>query len=364
MTIFRLVRELERRGHQCAIYLFDPFRLEHRPAHELRDEILTHFIPIRAPIFVGLDGFDSADVAVATNWWTAYAVRDLPRCVEKAYLVQDYEPDFHAKSAQSLWAEETYRMGLRCLAFTPWLVEILKERFDADASWFEFGTDTRTYRFASYEDRLPEVVAVYGRRETERRAVDLSLAGLATLLERRPSVHVVLFGSAQPARLPFPCDDLGIVSPGELATLYRRASVGIALSLTNLSLVSLEMLASGLPLVELDSPNVKSVLGESGELALLAEPTPDGVAEMVERALDDPAGAAKRARRARNYVEERSWGVSGAGLERLLGSFVSEPRVSGVIRADVTAAIDAVVQTAADPGWVESAHVDRRRESV
>ena len=343
MTIFRLVRELERLGHQCAIYLFDPFRLEHRPAHELRAEIWAHFMPINAPVFVGLDDFDSADVVLATNWWTAYAVRDLPRCLEKAYLVQDYEPAFHATSAQSLWAEETYRMGLRCLAFTPWLVDILKERFDADASWFEFGTDTKTYRFFAYEDRLPEVVAVYARRETERRAVELAFAGLATLLERRPSVHVVLFGSAGPARLPFHCDDLGIVPPRELADLYRQASVGVSLSLTNLSLVSLEMMASGLPLVELDSPNVRSVLGESGELGLLAEPTPDAIAMMIERALDDRLGMADQARRARAYVEARPWRVAAAGLEALLRSFVASPRASGATQAALEPATEEVI---------------------
>ena len=42
-------------------------------------------------MFNGTAEFDSADVAIATQWWTAFAVRDLPRCREKVYLVQDPE---------------------------------------------------------------------------------------------------------------------------------------------------------------------------------------------------------------------------------------------------------------------------------
>ena len=41
------------------------------------------------------------DVAIATEWTTAFPVRDLPRCREKAYLVQDHEPEFFATSSES-----------------------------------------------------------------------------------------------------------------------------------------------------------------------------------------------------------------------------------------------------------------------
>ena len=123
-AIFHLVEQLERRGHSCAIYVFDSFGREKRPAHELREEIIERFIPVEAPVFTGLDEFTPSDVCLATNWRTAWAARDLPGCGEKLYLVQDHEPEFFAASAEALFVEETYRMGYRCIAaHTSWMAE-------------------------------------------------------------------------------------------------------------------------------------------------------------------------------------------------------------------------------------------------
>jgi glycosyltransferase involved in cell wall biosynthesis len=114
--------------------------------------------------------------------------------------------------------------------------------------------------------------------------------------------------------------------PAELAELYRRASAGLVFSLTTHSLVAQEMMASGLPLVELDRENVSSALGESGELALLAEPTPDAIATALERLLDDREAAAAMARRAREFVEKRTWERAGGQVEDALRDFLAEPR--------------------------------------
>jgi glycosyltransferase involved in cell wall biosynthesis len=323
MTIFRLVRELERLGHGCAVFVFDPFGTEDRPGVDLREEIQREFVPIQAPVFVGLDRFHSADVAIATNWWTAYPVSDLQRCLARAYLVQDFEPSFHPVSAASTWARSTYDMGLRCLVFTQWLADILRNECGVEASTFTYGTDTETYTFGPFDEREPGLVVLYARRETPRRAVELALSALKIAVERRPEMRVVLFGSGMRLDVPFPCEDVGVLKPRDLARLYRSANVGVALSMTNLSLVSLEMLASGLPLVELDGENVRSVLGASGELAMLAGPHPEGIADAVTALLDDPVGAECMAQRGRAFVEARGWDRSGRELAGLLGEFLA-----------------------------------------
>jgi O-antigen biosynthesis protein len=323
MTIFRLVRELERRGHRCAIHLFDPDRVEGRSGGELREEIRKHFVDIDAQVFRDLSTWTGADVAIATEWRTAYPVRDLPGCKSKVYLVQDDETQFYATSSQSIWAEESYRMGFDCLAYTPWMAERLRDRWGARARYFECGTDTDVYTFADEEGREPGLIAVYAREETERRAVELAIAGLGTLFERRPGVRVCLFGSRSGPRAPFPCEDLGVRSPRELAALYRRASVGVVFSLTTHSLVAHEMMASGLPLVELEGDNVESALGSSGELVELSERTPDAIAGAIERLLDDRERAAAMAARAHGFVRERTWERAGDQLEDALRAFLA-----------------------------------------
>ena len=325
-TIFRIIQMLERRGHECVIHVFDPMNQESRPAHELRADIARHFLKLRAPVLRGFDRWAGADVAIATNWWTAYPVRDLPFCAEKAYLVQDYEPDFYPRSSESIWAEETYRMDLRCIAYTPWMAGVLRERYDIDAAWFECGTDLVTYRPGPERNREPATVAVYGRRETERRAVELALAGLLTLRERRPEVRVIAFGSNRKQPAPFEADALGVLPPAALASLYQRATVGVCFSLTTHSLVAQEMMASGLPVVELEGDNVSSALGPSGEHVVQSAPDPASIADAVEGLLDDPDARRAMAGRARQFVEERTWERAGDQVETALRRFLGRPR--------------------------------------
>jgi glycosyltransferase involved in cell wall biosynthesis/SAM-dependent methyltransferase len=324
-VIFELIRQLESRGHNCAIYVFDPLHQNAKRGAELRAEVRKHFTPIDAQVFVGLEDFHSADVAFATNWWTAYPVRDLPGVREKVYLVQDHEPQFVPTSAERIWAEETYRMGFRGVAYTPWLAGLLQNTYGLEVAEIVCGTDTDTYTYAGPEGREPAVVAVYARGETHRRGVELAFAGLSTLFERRPDLRIVLYGSNLPLTVPFPAENIGVVPPPELAALYRRASAGLVFSLTNLSLVTQEMMASGLPVVELNGENVSSLLGESGQLVMLAAPDPDSIADAIETVLDDPARAGEMARRADDFVESRTWKRAGEQLEEELYGFLDDP---------------------------------------
>ncbi len=109
------------------------------------------------------------------------------------------------------------------------------------------------------------------------------------------------------ASAPIPCTNLGVQPPSELAALYRRASAGVVFSLTTHSLVAQEMMASGLPLVELNGDNVASALGKSGGRAMLVDPRPDAIADALGRILDEPGEAAAMARRARAFVESVTW---------------------------------------------------------
>jgi glycosyltransferase involved in cell wall biosynthesis len=253
-------------------------------------------------------------------------VRDLPRCREKVYLVQDHEPEFYATSAQSIWAEQSYRLGLRCIAYTPWMADVLRERYEVESRWFECGTDLDVFPFRGPEGREREIIAVYARRETERRAVDLAVSALMILSERRPTIRPVLFGSHRRTDLPFPAEDLRVVSPHRLSQLYREAAVGLVFSLTTHSLVAHEMMASGLPTVELEGANVGTALGAPGELVAQVPRRPDAIADAIERLLDDRDAGAAMARRARAFVESRTWKRAGDQVEDALRDFLADPR--------------------------------------
>ena len=85
------------------------------------------------------------------------------------------------------------------------------------------------------------------------------------------------------------------------------------------------MMASGLPLVELEGDNVGSALGASGDLVELAARRPDAIADALERLLDEREHAAAMALRARAFVEARSWDRAGDQVEGALAHFLRTP---------------------------------------
>ena len=323
MTIFNIVRELEQVGHSCSIWVHDPTRAMGRsgsvPERELRD----HFAELRAGVFSGFDDWHGADVALATGWQTAYPLARLQDCKLKAYFVQDYEPDFYAASAHRLWAEATYRMDYPCLTASPWLTEVLDQRFGAGAGHFDLAVDHHIYRPLPLR-REPGTIAFYARPATPRRGTELGLLALAEVAERRPDTRFVLFGDAKPPQAPFDYDFAGIVDEQSLAALYNTATVGLVLSLTNYSRIPKEMMACELPVVDIAHPSVLSVFGESGTLIETAEPRPLAIASSLIELLESQERRDRLAAEARRFVEPLTWQAAAAQIEGHLRRWLGE----------------------------------------
>ena len=143
-TIANLVRGLEARGHQVALFLVD--QQERHGGDDVQELFESFFGPVEARVLKGLSAWRGADVVVATGWQTVPHVLALPDAGARAYLVQDHEPDFYAVSAERLWAEWTYRQGLHCVSASPWLAEVVTERYGASATAFDLGVDHAAYR--------------------------------------------------------------------------------------------------------------------------------------------------------------------------------------------------------------------------
>ena len=120
-SIFQIVHWLERMGHTCTLWVFDPLgRNATERASVLRHRIVTEFAPIRAPVF---KGFASG---TARTWWWPPAGRPSTRrccsgCRARAYLVHDHEPEFFGTSVERRWAERTYHEDLYPISSSAWL---------------------------------------------------------------------------------------------------------------------------------------------------------------------------------------------------------------------------------------------------
>jgi glycosyltransferase involved in cell wall biosynthesis len=315
MTIFTLVRELEARGHSCSIWIHDPIGLMDRRAALAHHDVNEHFARVRAGVFRGFDDWHGADVAFATGWQTAFPLAALPDCGLKAYYVQDYEPEFYPASAERLWADETYRMGYPCLASSPWLRELLRERYGAQAEVFEYGVDLDVYRPLDRE-RHERSVLFYARPATPRRATELGMLALAELAARRPDVEVTIFGDVNEPPAPVGYRFAGVVPPETLARLYNEATVGLVLSLTNYSLIPKEMMACGLPVVDVRGASAESVFGSRTEAISLADANPVAIAAALEELLDDGERRARMSAAGRRLVEGMTWAATAETVER------------------------------------------------
>ncbi|MFT4049376.1 MAG: glycosyltransferase [Solirubrobacterales bacterium] len=308
-TIFRMIRALEQEGHRCSIWVHDPGRVDRMAAGTMRKRIADHYMPLDAPVHTGFDDWSGADVAVATGWDTVYKVLRLEGCGERAYFVQDHEPEFYAQSSRSLFAERSYRYGLHCICASPWLAELVGERYGASATPFMLGVDASEYS-PTDTPRRDDTVAFYARSFTERRAVELGLLALAEVKRRRPEVRVALYGSNDMIEAPFAYQHVGVVSPERLRRLYGEATVGLSLSLTNYSLIPQEMMACGLPVVELAGRACEGVFGGNGAVISLAQDQSIDIAEKVIELLDDPVLRAARSEAGLEFARTHSWEIA------------------------------------------------------
>jgi glycosyltransferase involved in cell wall biosynthesis len=322
-TIAHLLEALRARGHEVSVWLDDGEGRHASDSPALTKRTFREFFGApQLELATEFTGWEGADVVLATGWQTVARALLLEGAACRAYLVQDHEPEFYGASAESLWAAQTYGYGLHCIAASPWLASVLSDRYGASATHFDLAVDHDTYRARASdaaEERSrdagePALVAFYARAVTPRRAVPLGLLALAELQRRRADVEIALYGEDRPLRAPFPHRNLGMLDGAGLAALYRKADVGMVLSLTNPSLVALEMMACGLPCVELASDSILAGFGAKGPLTL-AGADPLALCAGIERLLDDPGQRAEASRRGIELMATRTWEKAAAQVE-------------------------------------------------
>jgi glycosyltransferase involved in cell wall biosynthesis len=254
----------------------------------------------------GFDGWHGADVVVATGWETVYPALLQESCRARAYLVQDHEPEFFPTSARRLWAEQTYSLGLYAICASRWLRDLLARRYGTEGSWFRLGVDHRTYTVRPEVKRRRDTVIFYARATTPRRAVPLGLLALEELHRRRHDLRIVTFGHTDPLPTALAHEQLGVATPGQLALNYAEAAVGLCLSFTNYSLIPQEMMACGLPCVDVRGGSTEAELGGSGSTEL-ADPDPVALADAMERVLEDEDLWRRRSEAGVAFVADAEW---------------------------------------------------------
>jgi glycosyltransferase involved in cell wall biosynthesis len=241
------------------------------------------------------------------------------------YFVQDYETYFYPAGSHALLTEYTYSLGLDCLCAGQWLNGLMRAHGVWTMAW-ELAADSAVYFPPLNEQHRNENrIAYYSRITSTRRAVELGLLALDELARWGYEFTVDFFGTARKlGELSYPHQNHGILSAMALGNLYRRAKIGMVFSSTNYSLVPREMMACGLPVVELDVDSVRGAFPD-GVLARAA-PHPTAIAERLAELLDDDLRRKQLAEDCRNYQSQFSWDSSARLIEAALRERIAAAR--------------------------------------
>jgi glycosyltransferase involved in cell wall biosynthesis len=302
-NILRAAYFLEQAGHDVRLYFSDT----EMSAAELRRNVREHFYPFDGPVrrFEGIA--DGEDVLMATHWSTVALAQSVASSVgEIMYFVQDFEPAFYAMGSEYILAENTYRQGLYAITSGPWCEYLLKRDYKMEADSFRFPVDGTIYRREAANGKKPgKRVIFFAKPEMPRRCFLIGTMALREFHRLRPDYEILFFGSGSAKQHPqeYPVSYLDIVPTlQDLAQLYSTSALGLVFSTTNPSLVPYEMMACGLPVVDLNRPGNEVNYDGRYDIALLADPDPATMARQMAELLDNPSELELRRRNGLEYA--------------------------------------------------------------
>ena len=304
-TLFQIFSRLERRGHmlqRVAGRLTGNARCATWPA-VLRHDIREFFAPFEGPVYKGFerlagrrrgdrdrlaDGARGARCSTSAGRAPTSSTTTSPSSTRPP--PSTCSP--RTPTATACTASPRARGCATCLI----------ERYGASADAFQLGVEHDTYRPRPSRAATDTVDLLRAPRHPAARGADRADGARASCTAAGPDVRIVLFGDRRAARRARSPTSTSACSPHRSSSrLYSEATVGLCLSLTNFSLMPKEMLACGLPCVELAGVSAESIFGADGPLELAAL-DPRAIADALERLLDDPELRERRSREGIEFV--------------------------------------------------------------
>lgn len=315
-NIVRFIRVMEQHGHQCTIYLYAANgRI---PSESNVREMMANsdaYADIEARIlpFPENDNLLSEyDAIFATGWETAYPAFNDSSAARRLYFVQDFEPSFFATGSDSLLAENTYHFGFRAITAGGWLAHKLATEYGMSTSHFDFAVDPNNYYLRSDQHRSD--VFFYARPVTPRRAFEFGVTVLAEFRKLVPDTTIHFAGwDVSEWKLPFDFENHGSLQLSQLNDLYNRCASALVLSLSNMSLLPLELIASGVRPVVNDGANNRMV--SENPYIDYSPPVPHVMAERLALRVREPVDA-KQLLAMHNSVANFTWQDAGSQFIR------------------------------------------------
>ena len=299
-TILQNVQYLIRKGYECDVYVED--KGEVKNSEELRRQAETLFGKHDCRFILGYDIQGEYDIIFATAWFTAKVVRDCNSSAVKAYFIQDFEALFNPMGDGYILACNSYGYGLKPVTIGRWLSHKMQTEYRTPSRYFDFCADRRIYRPLPGAKKEHAICFVY-QPDKPRRCSVLGIEALGIVKFLRPDVKIYLYGSNIKGNVWFEHENLGIIPLEKCNALYNKCEVGLCISSSNPSRIPFEMMAAGLPVVDLYMEN--NFYDMPNEGVRLAHTTPESIAQALIEILDHKETAAEMSEAGKRYMADK-----------------------------------------------------------
>lgn len=323
INIFRFIKFAEEAGHTCRIYLYADGGSA--PMEAILEQMGESYPKTKAASHMrwlnDTNDMEPADALFATSWETAYPIFNNSQPAKRFYFVQDFEPYFFSIGSLYSLAENTYKFGFYGVTAGGWLAKKLNTEYGMSTDSFNFGADKETYALSNYESR--KEIFFYARPYTARRGFEMGIVALDLFHKEHPEYTINLVGwDVSDYEIPFPYVNLKTLEVSELSELYNRCAAGLVISLTNMSLLPLEMLACGTIPVVNDGENNRLV--SDNEFIAYAPNDPVSLANELSRTVER-RDLLEYAKAASDSVDSDSWQTAGKAFVSILEREVRKP---------------------------------------
>lgn len=324
-SVLRLGTSLVKKSYNVRYVSFVPQDLEEQKKNaeinlkEYKGEIIDH-----SKIFDVKN-----DIVIATSWDSVYYAKKASGY--KMYFVQDYEPFFHMYGEMFLLAQKTYELGLHMVSLGQWNKYMIEKNCEVDSSidFITFPYEASEYyeiprNYLEYKNKKEFTIAVY-IKDTGKRAPYLLQHMIVSLKEKLKSDGITLNVKYYGEKLDFKCEggeNLGKLSKSQLLELYQNSDFGMVASLTNISLVPYEMLATGLPLIELEEGTFKYFFPEG--CSILTSFDFNDLYEKIKYYIENPNKLKNMRDKSIAYLDTLSWEKTANEFESILNKIIKE----------------------------------------
>ena len=315
---------------ECDLYIEDDGSIKNNA--ELREKAEKFFGPCDGcRFFLGYSlQSDTYDLLFATAWYTAKVVRDIPLNVPKIYFVQDFEACFNPMGDGYLLACNSYCYGLKPITIEKWLTHKMRTEFGVRGQYFDFCADKEIYHPLDGTEKENALCFIY-QPDKPRRCCTLGIEALGIVKYLRPEVRIYLYGSTQRGHVWFEHTNLGIIPIRECNELYNRCRVGLCISSSNPSRIPFEMMAAGLPVVDVYMEN--NLYDMPDEAISLAHYTPESIAKALIDILDSPERQSRMSAAGRAFMQDKGLAAGYEqfyqGVLNVMNGTIPEVGVSG-----------------------------------